>query len=125
MTYVIYSKHIYQEYRALLSYNMTRRPDTTFDRALDRFRGSLTEEQKRDFSSTTLEDVKLEIQKIQHRFGQEKKLRNLRRISKFLEAMKQVEQVVTIFLNVHEVVAFIWVNPHLLQAAVLSGMAVF
>ncbi|RYP07648.1 hypothetical protein DL764_002385 [Monosporascus ibericus] len=87
---------------------MASRPDNTFNRAVEKFRDSLTEEQKRNFSATNLEDVKSEIQNIQHHLGLEKKLRNLNKVSRFLEAMKQVEQVVNVFLNVHEVVAFIW-----------------
>lgn len=37
-----------------------------------------------------------------------KKLRSLRRISHFIEAMGQIEQLVQIFLNVSNVVAFVW-----------------
>ncbi|RYP51599.1 hypothetical protein DL768_003106 [Monosporascus sp. mg162] len=87
---------------------MASRPESTFNKAVERFRDSLTEDQKREFSATSLEDVKSEIQNIQHRLGLEKKLRNLNKVSRFLEAMKQVEQVVNVFLNVHEIVAFIW-----------------
>jgi hypothetical protein len=93
---------------------MASGPENTFNKALERFRDSLTEEQKRQFSATRFEDVELEIQNIQHRFGLEKKLRNLKKVSKFLEAMKQIEQVITVFLNVHEVVAFVWVSAHAL-----------
>jgi hypothetical protein len=32
-------------------------------------------------------------------------------MSKFLEAMQQLEQVISVFLNVSKVVAFIWVSP--------------
>jgi hypothetical protein len=91
-------------------------PGSTFDRALERFRDSLTEEQKRQFLATNLKDVTSEIETIQRRFGSEKKLRNLRRVSKFLEAMKQVEQVVNVFLNVHESVAFVWVSARALHS---------
>ncbi|KAJ4176479.1 hypothetical protein NW755_014391, partial [Fusarium falciforme] len=87
---------------------MASGPENTFNKALERFRDSLTEEQKRQFSAASLEDVESEIQRIQHRFGSEKKLRNLKKVSKFLEAMKQVEQVIIVFLNVHEAVAFVW-----------------
>ncbi|RYP62193.1 hypothetical protein DL771_009825 [Monosporascus sp. 5C6A] len=88
---------------------MASGPGDTLNKVVGRFRDSLTEEQKEKFSATNLEDVKSEIQNIQHRLGLEKKLRNLNKVSRFLEAMKQVEQVVNAFLNVHEIVAFIWV----------------
>ncbi|KAL6355459.1 hypothetical protein LRP88_11049 [Fusarium phalaenopsidis] len=79
-----------------------------FTRALDSFRNTLTPEQRDDFSFNTLQDVQASIKNIQDRYGPEKKLRNMQRLSKFLDGMKQVEELVTIFLNVHEVVAFVW-----------------
>jgi len=82
----------------------------TFNITLTQFRNSLTVEQKREFSGTTFEDVERQIKDIQSRYGLQKKLRNFKKVSKFLEAMKQIEQVVTVFLNVNEVVAFIWVR---------------
>ena len=81
-----------------------------FGKALVRFRDGLTDEQRREFQTTTLDDVRLEMDKIRDRFGTGKKLRNMKRLSKFLEAMSQLEQVVTVFLNVHETVAFVWVR---------------
>lgn len=89
---------------------MDDKTESTFKKALERFRDSLTEEQKRQFLSTNLQEVKSEIEIIQRRFGSEKRLRNLNKISKFLEAMKQVEQVVTVFLNVNQIVGIIWVR---------------
>ncbi|EPS38655.1 hypothetical protein H072_7601 [Dactylellina haptotyla CBS 200.50] len=80
----------------------------SFDKCLQKFRRGLTEAQKREFSSTDLPQVKKAIQQIQDRIGPNGKLRNLNRIKKFLEGMKQIEQLVQIFLNVHEVVAFVW-----------------
>ncbi|EEU36073.1 uncharacterized protein NECHADRAFT_102084 [Fusarium vanettenii 77-13-4] len=79
-----------------------------FTRALDGFRTTLTPQQQKDFSFNTLQDVQARIQSIQARYGPEKKFRNMKRLSKFLDGMKQVEELVTIFLNVHEVVAFVW-----------------
>ena len=82
----------------------------SFCKSLSKFRENLSEEQKQQFSLSSIEDVELAIQQIQERIGPEKKLRNFTRIRKFLEAMKQVEELVMVFLNVHEVVAFIWVE---------------
>ncbi|KAI1114303.1 hypothetical protein F5Y14DRAFT_189934 [Nemania sp. NC0429] len=82
--------------------------DTTFHRAIKKFSQSLTNEQKRAFAASSEADVINEIQKIQDRYGSARKLRSLGRLSKFLEAMSQVEQLVQIFLNVSNVVAFIW-----------------
>ncbi|KAL2672283.1 hypothetical protein Neosp_012985 [[Neocosmospora] mangrovei] len=86
-----------------------------FTRALDGFRTTLTPQQQKDFSFNSLQDVQAKIQSIQARYGPEKKLRNMKRLSKFLAGMKQVEELVTIFLNVHEVVAFVWIASNRLE----------
>jgi len=88
----------------------------TFRKAVERFqslRNDLSDDQKTHFATTGLEDIKLEIQQVQERYGPEKKLRNMRRLSEFLEAMSQIEKVVTVFLNVHDAVAFVWVRNHI------------
>ncbi|KAI1736489.1 hypothetical protein F4680DRAFT_432296 [Xylaria scruposa] len=87
---------------------MTMTPSKAFDRALQRFRDGLTKEQQKQFEASSLDEVDAEIQNIQSRLGSMKKLRSLGRLSKFLEAMTQIEQLVQIFLNVSEVVAFVW-----------------
>lgn len=84
--------------------------DTAFQRALRRFREGLTEDQRQQFATATLDNVRVEIGHIQNRYGPAKRLRNLNRLSRFLEAMSQFEQLAVIFLNVSEVVAFIWVR---------------
>ncbi|GAW14444.1 hypothetical protein ANO14919_038470 [Xylariales sp. No.14919] len=82
--------------------------ETAFQRAILKFQRSLTSQQKAQFAVSSQEDVVSEIQKIQDRYGSTRKLRSLSRLSKFLEAMSQIEQLVTIFLNVSNVVAFVW-----------------
>lgn len=85
-------------------------PDPIFQKALDNFKQDLTAQQCRDFGIATLQDVKDEVNKIQIRHGSAKKLRGMSRMSKFLEAMQQLEKVISVFLNVSEAVAFIWVS---------------
>ncbi|KAJ3548304.1 hypothetical protein NM208_g1070 [Fusarium decemcellulare] len=82
-------------------------PDA-FVEALDRFRKTLTDEQKKQFSLSSLGDVEDAINNIQNNYGHRKQLRNMKRLSNFLEGMQQIEELVAIFLNVHEVVAFVW-----------------
>jgi len=84
--------------------------DPVFQKALENFKKDLTAQQRREFGITKLQDVKDEVNKIQIRHGSAKKLRGMSRMSKFLEAMQQLEQVISVFLNVSEVVAFIWVS---------------
>lgn len=87
--------------------------DTSFEDALAKFRASLTDKQKRDFAPCTLKDVETAIKEIQVRLGSQRRLRNMKRISKFIEAMAQLGQVVEVFLNVERTVALIWVSTKL------------
>ncbi|KAK8004951.1 WD40 repeat-like protein, partial [Apiospora arundinis] len=82
--------------------------NTVLTRAVEKFRQDLTDEQRQLFTASSLEKVNAEIQSIQDRHGSRKQLRSLSRMSKFLEAMTQIEQLAQIFLNVSEVVAFVW-----------------
>jgi hypothetical protein len=84
--------------------------DTSFENALVKFRASLTESQRRDFVPCTLNDVQTAIEDIQLRLGSQRRLRNVKKIAKFIEAMTQLGQVVEVFLNVENTVAFIWVS---------------
>jgi len=88
--------------------------DTSFENALVKFRASLTEKQRRDFALCTLKDVQTAIDEIQVRLGSQRRLRNMKRIAKFIEAMTQLGQVVEVFLNVENTVAFVWVSIKLL-----------
>jgi hypothetical protein len=88
--------------------------DTVFENALIKFRASLTEKQRRDFAPCTLKDVRAAIDEIQVRLGSQRRLRNMKRIAKFIEAMTQLGQVVEVFLNVGNTVAFVWVSTKLL-----------
>ncbi|KAH8592598.1 hypothetical protein B0O99DRAFT_716361, partial [Bisporella sp. PMI_857] len=84
--------------------------DTSFENALVKFRASLTEKQRHDFAPCTLEDVQTAIEEIQVRLGSQRRLRNMKRMAKFIEAMTQLGQVVEVFLNVENTIAFIWVT---------------
>jgi hypothetical protein len=92
------------------AYSVAQPTSSTFKRAVEKFSSRLTEEQKQDFKMSSLKDVEFAMKKIQEKYGPEKKLRGMRRVAKFLEAMSQLEQVIKVFLNVSEVVAFIWVR---------------
>ncbi|KAF4969856.1 hypothetical protein FSARC_3014 [Fusarium sarcochroum] len=81
---------------------------TSFERSLDQFRRELSDDQKKDFSGANQKYINSMLQDMQNRLGREKGLCRLTRIEKFLDAMKHIEDLVTIFLNVSEVVAFVW-----------------
>jgi len=86
--------------------------DTSFENALIRFRKSLTENQRRDFAPCTLKDVETAIEDIQVRLGSQRRLRNMKKIAKFIEGMAQLGQVVEVFLNVESAVSFVWVSTN-------------
>ncbi|KAJ8131792.1 hypothetical protein O1611_g1828 [Lasiodiplodia mahajangana] len=76
-----------------------------FDRALTKFKASLSPELLRDFSICTLEDVKkisLEIQ------AEQKHLSHMKRIEAFTEAMTNFGQTIEVFLNTSSLLCFIW-----------------
>ena len=83
--------------------------DSAFQRALARFKGNLSPEQQEEFSITSLEDVQETIVRIQDAQGSERRMRNFTRIKGFVEAMEQYGRIVEVFLNVSEIIAFIWV----------------
>jgi hypothetical protein len=86
--------------------------DTAFENAVKRFCGSLTKRQKEQFADCKKQDVERIIQDIQARLGAQKRLKYMRRVSKFIEGMSQLGQVIEVFLNVNNTVAFVWVSAN-------------
>ena len=81
----------------------------SFQRALEKFTKNLTEKQRREFSSCTLEHVHHTISVIQHNRGNQKNMRDMARIESFLEAMDQLGKVVEVFLNCTPFLGYVWV----------------
>ena len=79
-----------------------------FEAALSRFEQQLPEKEREAFRFTEFKDVQKEIINIQKKQESLKKILNLTRIQGFLEAMNQFGQVVEVFLNASNFVAFIW-----------------
>ena len=84
--------------------------DSGFHRALARFKDNLSPDQREEFAVTCIEDVQKTIAQIQSTQGSERKMRNLTRIKAFLEAMEQYGKVIEVFLNVSDILAFVWVR---------------
>ncbi|KAL3600097.1 hypothetical protein FPOAC2_04328 [Fusarium poae] len=87
---------------------MTSPQQLNLERPLDQFRRELTDAQRAEISGANRIVINHEIQKIQTKLGREKGLCRLGRMTKFLDAMEEIEKLITIFLNVSEAVAFIW-----------------
>lgn len=84
--------------------------DAAFSRAIDRFQASLTREQREQFAGCNKTEVEKTIVNIQMRHGSQRRQKNMRRVTKFVEGMSQLGQVIEVFLNVEVSVAFIWVR---------------
>jgi adenine-specific DNA methylase len=79
-----------------------------FQTILSSFKNRLTQKELDDFQCATLEDVRLEIARIQAEQASRKEMMNLTRIQSFLEAMDQFGNVIEVFLNSSVFVPFIW-----------------
>lgn len=83
-------------------------PPNGFQRALKGFESRLKPSEKAQFKATTLDDLKVTILAIQSEQRYRKKMMHMGRIISFLEAMEQFGKVIEVFLNVAEMLAFIW-----------------
>ena len=83
---------------------------SSFQRAVDKFEKNLTPKQKLEFPTCTLESVRQDVITIQERRGNQKTMRNMARIQKFLEAMDQYGRVVDALLNSTPFLGYIWVG---------------
>ncbi|KAG4284400.1 hypothetical protein FPRO06_08779 [Fusarium proliferatum] len=86
------------------------RPDSDliFDKSVAKFKSRLNRTQAEQFAKCTIDDVRNQIRHIQNRHGSQRRLRNMDRLSKFVEGMVQLGNVVEVFLNLHNGVALIW-----------------
>lgn len=84
---------------------------STFQKSLDAFKinAGLSQAEITDFQMTSLNDLKLQISVIQNDQRKSKKMLYLRRLGPFLDAMEQYGRIIEVFLNVSDIVAFIWV----------------
>ena len=82
--------------------------DDSFRLILSKFKKRLTQKEQDDFQFATLDDVRLEMARIQREQASKKEMMNMPRIQPFLEAMEQFGKVIEVFLNTSEFVAFIW-----------------
>lgn len=89
--------------------------DSAFRRALERFKAHLSPAERDEFGVVSLEDVQNTIAHIQQTQGSERTMRNFTRIKGFLEAMEQYGKVVEVFVNVSDIIAFVWVGGQFLS----------
>lgn len=83
-----------------------------FQKALDEFKATagLSQDEIRNFQSTSLEDLKLQMSVIQNDQRKSKKLCYMKRLEPFLNALEQYGKIIEVFLNVADFLAFVWVR---------------
>lgn len=79
-----------------------------FEETLSDFKTRLTSKEQNDFRFATLQDLQKEMARIQHQQESLKTMMDMSRIQSFLEAMAQFGEVVKVFLNTSDFVAFVW-----------------
>jgi uncharacterized protein YpuA (DUF1002 family) len=89
---------------------MAEAKTAVFARVLQEFKDDLSGEDVHDFSETSLKDLKCTITWIQQKQQSTRTMQNMTRLQGFLEAMETYSQVLDVFSNVHETIAFIWVS---------------
>lgn len=91
---------------------MTQDPShqLAFQKVLDDFKKGLSKKEKDEFKDTSLQDLQQSIGELQTAQNGKRRSQFLDRIGPFLEAMKQWGQVVEVFCNSNEIVAFVWVS---------------
>ena len=83
---------------------------SAFQKALDEFKKGLKPKHEKNFMMTTLDELKQAIVDIQAKQRSERRQRSMKRLGGFLEAMEQYSNVIGIFCNSNEFVAFVWVK---------------
>ena len=69
----------------------------------------LTPAEHQDFQFSSLDDLLHTIQSIQQEQVKNRKLQCLVKVKPFLETMEQYGKVINLFLNVNNLLAFVWV----------------
>jgi len=82
----------------------------SFSLILDRFKAKLTDDEKADFQFTTLEGLRRELKKIQNKHVSERRQMWMGRLNRFLEAMGEYDEVIKVFVNSSQYLAFVWVS---------------
>ncbi|KAK2601326.1 hypothetical protein N8I77_010782 [Diaporthe amygdali] len=101
-------------------FNVRNQPETKmagpsperFQRALTSFKRSLSTRSPdllNQFSFSSIQDLQTACHEIQSEMGQNGRLRRMRRLQGFIEAMEQLGQSIEVFVNANDLVCFIWI----------------
>src|SRR5947207_3845785 len=94
-----------------------------FQDALSKFKLRLSPREYASFKFTTLKDLRQEVLRIQAKQALKSECMNLTRVEAFVEGFRQFGEVVEVFLNTSEFVAFVWVPmKFILQVRLATGL---
>ena len=79
-------------------------------RALDQLKSSLTTEDVRTFSNTSLEDLWREARKIEKEQADRRDLRFMRRVEPLLRTLESYAGVIEVLCQGYSPMAFVWVR---------------
>ncbi|KAJ2989302.1 hypothetical protein NUW58_g3537 [Xylaria curta] len=79
-----------------------------FDKTLRDFKEGLRRREIEDFKTTTLKELKTSIAELQAKQHAQRRIQDLNRLQPFIEAIEQYGEVVGIFYNNNDIVAFVW-----------------
>lgn len=82
----------------------------SFESVLESFKKGLKKRDIDNFKFATFQDLEKCIGELQTEQHSQRRVQNLNRLKPFLEVIKQYGEVVDLFCNVNEMVAFIWVS---------------
>jgi hypothetical protein len=88
--------------------SITNTPSDAFQSAMRKFKARLTGDNLVDFQNTTYEQLCQRISQIQQDQEGSKIMMNMRRLQSCLEAMHQFGEIIEVFLNVSDAIAFVW-----------------
>lgn len=88
---------------------MATESSTCFQQALNSFKAKSGPGLVAEFEMTSLEALKRSIAKIEKRQATERRMQNMRRLSKFVDIMERHGKVVEILLNTTNILALVWV----------------
>jgi hypothetical protein len=83
-----------------------------FERAVEAFKenSALNEAELVDFQLTDLQSLQQAINTIQNQQAKNKRLMYMRRLKPFLDTMEDYGQILKVFLNTSNYIAFVWVR---------------
>ena len=79
-------------------------------KALDQLKATLTPEDVRMFSNTSIEDLWREVRKVEDEQGARRDLKYMRRLERFLRSLESYAGVIEVFCQGYSTMAFVWVR---------------